>query len=386
MENVNNLIKGLYIHIPFCDHICAYCDFKKMIAKDDLKVAYVNALLKEIEYRKDLLGNVQTIYIGGGTPSSLTFDLLKSIFNKLKECIDLSKIIEFTMEANPKDINNDNIDDWISLFKTYHINRLSLGVQSFNNKKLKTLGRNHQKIDAINTIRLLHQNNFDNINCDLIFGLSGDNYHLIKKDIKTCIKNNIKHISLYSLILEEHTLFYNMYKDGKAIELDSDNEAKIYYKITKYLKGHNILPYEISNFSYPGYESKHNLLTWNNEHYLGIGVSASSYVEGVRFTNIKSVKTYIKKIEENDYKSLTEEENTLSLDDMIYEHLILGLRKIKGINLNDFKNRFNVDLLDYYPNINKLIKDDVLEIKDGNLAIKCDKIYLENAVIEKITN
>ena len=161
MEKVNNLIKGLYIHIPFCDHICAYCDFKKMIAKDDLKVAYVNALINEIEYRKDLLGNVQTIYIGGGTPSSLTFDLLKLIFNKLKEYIDLSKIIEFTMEANPKDIRDDNIDDWISLFKTYHINRLSLGIQSFNNNKLKTLGRNHQNIDAINAIRLLHQNNFD---------------------------------------------------------------------------------------------------------------------------------------------------------------------------------------------------------------------------------
>ena len=386
MEKVNNLIKGLYIHIPFCDHICAYCDFKKMIAKDDLKVAYVNALINEIEYRKDLLGNVQTIYIGGGTPSSLTFDLLTLIFNKLKEYIDLSKILEFTMEANPKDINDDNINDWVNLFKTYHINRLSLGVQSFNNKKLKTLGRNHQKIDAINTIRLLHQNNFENVNCDLIFGIHGDNYHLIKKDVKTCVKNNIKHISLYSLILDEHTLFFNMYKEGKTIELDSDNEAKIYYKITKYLKRHNIYPYEISNFSYPNYESKHNLLTWDNEHYLGLGVSASSYVEGVRFTNIKSVKTYIKKIEENDYKSLTEEENTLNLDDMIYEHLILGLRKIKGINLNDFKNRFSVDLIDYYPNINKLIKDDVLEIKDGNLAIKCDKIYLENAVIEKITN
>ena len=175
-----------------------------------------------------------------------------------------------------------------------------------------------------------------------------------------------------------------MYKNGENIELDSDKEAKIYYKITKYLKKHNVYPYEISNFSYPGYESKHNLLTWDNLHYLGLGVSASSYVGKVRFTNIKSIKDYIKIIEENKFSNLIEEENTLDADDMIYEHLILGLRKIKGISLSDFKNRFGMDLLSYYKNIEKLIKDDILEIKDGNLAIKCDKIYLENAVIEKI--
>ena len=136
MDEINNLIKGLYIHIPFCDHICSYCDFKKIIAKDDLKKAYVNSLAKEIEYRKDLLTSVQTIYIGGGTPSSLTFDLLKIILDKLKEFIDLSNISEFTIEANPKDINEESINEWISMFNNYHINRLSLGVQSLNDKKL----------------------------------------------------------------------------------------------------------------------------------------------------------------------------------------------------------------------------------------------------------
>ena len=139
-----NKVKGLYIHIPFCDHICAYCDFKKMIAKDELKDAYIDALLLELEYRynNNLLGDIQTIYIGGGTPSSLSFDLLEKLLNKLKELINLDKIVEFTIEANPKDINSENIGSWISLFTTYHINRLSLGIQSFNNNKLNALGRN----------------------------------------------------------------------------------------------------------------------------------------------------------------------------------------------------------------------------------------------------
>ena len=381
-----NKVKGLYIHIPFCDHICAYCDFKKMIAKDELKDAYIDALLLELEYRynNNLLGDIQTIYIGGGTPSSLSFDLLEKLLNKLKELINLDKIVEFTIEANPKDINSENIGSWISLFTTYHINRLSLGIQSFNNNKLNALGRNHTKKDAIEALKLLKENNFNNVNCDLIFGLKNDTFNLIKKDIKYAYIYGCSHISTYSLILEEHTLLYNMVRLGKTVDLDSDKEADIYYKICKYLKKLSYKQYEISKFSINCFESKHNLLTWDNLHYIGVGVSASSYVDKIRFTNIKSVKDYIRLINESKFTELSQDIINLDQDDIIYEHLILGLRKTSGICLCDFENRYNCKLTEHYPNIKKLIKDNILEIKDGNLRIVCDKIYLENAIINEI--
>ena len=385
MEDFNKLL-GLYIHIPFCDHICAYCDFKKMIANDTLKEEYIDALIKEIDYNKDKLSNIKSIFIGGGTPSCLSFTLLEKLLNKISESIKLDEIREFTIEANPNDLVGDNLNKWLNLFKKYHINRLSLGVQSFNNKKLKVLNRNHTKKDAILLLKGLYKNGFENVNCDFIFGLYSDNFKDVKKDLKIAIKNHVKHISCYSLILENHTMFYNMQKSGKTIELDEDKEACIYNKIVKYLKKQGIERYEISNFSYPGFESYHNMLTWNNNHYIGFGVAASSYVDTVRYTNIKNVKDYIMLIREGKLENLKEEEIKLSKDDMIYEHLILGLRKNKGINLKDFKERFDISIIDYYKNIESLINQNILELNDDYLRIKDDKLYLENMIINKIVS
>ena len=380
----NNKILGLYIHIPFCDHICSYCDFNKMIAKNEKKEKYISSLIKEAEHKINNFKDLKSIYIGGGTPSSLSFDLMERLLNKLSELINLNQIREFTMEMNPNDITDDNIKKWIDLFNKYHINRLSLGIQSFNNKKLVYLKRNHNKKIAIHALDLLHNNNFDNINCDLIYGFKKDKYKNIIKDMKIAIKHHVKHISYYSLILEEKTILYDLFKKGNEIEMDEDKEADIYNKIYKYLSKKHFMRYEISNFSIPGYESYHNLLTWNNLHYEAIGISASSYIENKRITNIKKIDEYINYVNKNEFDKIIKEFNILSKEDIIYEALILGLRKNNGINLNDFKLRYSEDLLSYYPNINHLINENILEINDGNLRIVCDKIYLENAIINKI--
>ncbi len=380
----NNKILGLYIHIPFCDHICSYCDFNKMIAKNEKKEKYISSLIKEAEHKINNFKDLKSIYIGGGTPSSLSFDLMERLLNKLSQLINLNQIREFTMEMNPNDITDDNIKKWIDLFNKYHINRLSLGIQSFNNKKLVYLKRNHNKKIAIHALDLLHNNNFDNINCDLIYGFKKDKYKNIIKDMKIAIKHHVKHISYYSLILEEKTILYDLFKKGNEIEMDEDKEADIYNKIYKYLSKKHFMRYEISNFSIPGYESYHNLLTWNNLHYEAIGISASSYIENKRITNIKKIDEYINYVNKNEFDKIIKEFNILSKEDIIYEALILGLRKNNGINLNDFKLRYSEDLLSYYPNINHLINENILEINDGNLRIVCDKIYLENAIINKI--
>ncbi|MBP5408208.1 MAG: radical SAM family heme chaperone HemW [Bacilli bacterium] len=379
-----NEILGLYIHIPFCDHICAYCDFKKMIASNDLKEQYINALIKEIEYKKNTFKDLKSIYIGGGTPSSLSFNLLERLLSCLNDNIKLEDLIEFSIEANPKDINEDNIKEWIVLFNKYHINRLSLGIQSFDDNKLSTLNRNHNKKDAIKTLKLLHQYHFDNVNCDLIYGLIDDNFRKIKKDLKYAINNHVKHISYYSLILEEHTLFYNLYQQNKFKELDDDKEGILYNKILKYLNKHHLKRYEISNFAYDNYQSYHNLITWNNNHYQALGVSASSYIDNIRYTNIKSVKDYIKLINEDNYEAIIGEKIVVSDKDIMDEFIILGLRKNDGINIKEFEIRYHQNLLDVYKSINNLIDEDILEIKDGNLRIKYDKIYLENAILNKI--
>ena len=383
MEDINK-IYGLYIHIPFCDHICAYCDFTKMIANDDRKEKYMSSLIKEAKYKANNFKDLKSIYIGGGTPSSLSFDLLERLLNELSKLINLSNIQEFTFEANPNDINDDNIDNWIDLFNKYHINRISLGIQSFNNKKLSYLRRNHNKKIAIHALDLLHNHHFNNVNCDLIYGLYKDKYINILKDMKIAIKHHVKHISYYSLILEEKTILYDLFKKGQIIEMDGDKESKYYYKIVKFLSKHHFNQYEISNFSKDGYQSYHNLLTWNNMHYAAIGISASSYIDNIRSTNTNKINDYINLINENRFDEIIKEKNVLSKDEIIYEALILGLRKKEGINLNEFKERYNEDLLVYYKNINNLIKDNILEIKDGNLRILCDKIYLENAIINKI--
>ena len=376
-------IEALYIHIPFCDHICVYCDFYKMIAKEEEKEKYIKYLIKELELKKNLLNDIKTIYIGGGTPSHLNINLLKMLFIELKKYINFNNLVEFTVECNPIDINQD----LVNLFKEFSINRISLGVQSFNNQKLEYLKRNHSKEIAINAIKLLQENNIFNINCDIIYGLEiidlfKDNLSIIKEDLDILIEYNIPHISCYTLIVEDKSILNKFIKENKYKPLDDDVEADIYDFINKYLKQNKYFHYEISNYAKKGFESIHNLTYWNNQYYLGLGANASYYYDNIRYTNINKLKEYYQGIDNGKLNYL--EEIKLEKKDQMDEEIILGLRKLNGVNKNNFFNKFNCDIIMTYKNTYDLVNKNIL-IDDGEyIKVKEDKSYILNDILLSI--
>ena len=367
-----NKIFPLYVHIPFCDHICSYCDFYKMIAKEEVIKKYISYLEKELILKEKYLNDVNVIYIGGGTPSSIGIKNLKTIFDILKKHIK-NEIIEFSIECNPKDIT----DELILLFKKYNINRVSLGIQSLNNDKLKLMRRNHNKKDVIRCLKLFKLYNFKNFNIDLIYGFPNDDFKKIKYDIKKISKYKPTHFSCYSLILEPKTILYKLYNENKFELFNDDEEATLYYQIQKYLNKLGYTQYEISNFSKPNYECVYNLNTWNNLNFLGIGASASYYINNKRYTNVKNLNKYFESIDKKEVA--LDEEEVIDFETNINEEIILGLRKINGINVSSFNKKFNVNIFDYYKNINFLLENNLLEFKNNQL--KTNYLYFFNNFI-----
>ena len=349
------MIKSCYIHIPFCKKICSYCDFCKIYYNELFVNKYLDSLENEINtyYKGELLN---TLYIGGGSPSSLNLEQLTRVFNILSR-LNKSNNIEFTIECNIEDISEDNL----KLFKSNGINRLSIGIESFNEDNLKFMDRPSIDLNKI----YLAKKYFDNINIDLIYALPNESLDTLNKDIDEALKLDVKHISIYSLIIENNTKI----SDIKPIDEELDYE--MYKLICDRLSNYN--HYEISNFAIPGYESKHNLTYWNNEEYYGFGLGAAGYVNSIRYTNTKSINNYIK----NQYNRV---EETLSIEDKEKYELILGFRKMFGINLDKYKTKYNKDLLDN-PNIDKLLKENKLVIKDGNIFINEKYIYLQNDLL-----
>ena len=273
---------SVYIHIPFCSNICSYCDFSKMYYNKNYVDKYLDELEKEIKsrYKKEI---VKTLYIGGGTPSSLDLEQLERLFQKIS-IFNLDKNCEFTIEANVENLDLDKID----LLKNNNVNRISLGVQTFDNDNLIYLNRKHTKEDVFNTINLLKENNINNINIDLIYGIDND-IDKVKTDIKYFLKLNIPHISCYSLIIEENTLL----KYNNTNYIDEDTEYEMYKYIEKTLEENGYKHYEISNYAKEGYESKHNLGYWDNEYYYGFGLSSVSFIDNYRINNTKNLTKYL---------------------------------------------------------------------------------------------
>ena len=372
-------VEALYIHIPFCNHICSYCDFYKMMATNDKKEQYVAYLIKELDLKKQYLNSLKTIYIGGGTPTSLSNDLLELLLSEIEKRINIDRIVEYSIEANPLDLTIDKCN----LLKKYHINRVSIGAQSFNQERLSFLGRNHQKSDIVQAVKNLRKVKINNINLDLIYALNNDSYHLFKQDLKEAIKLKVNHISCYSLILEEHTKLYNDYKSGKFKELDDDIQASIYKKTVKFLKIHRYHHYEISNFAKEGYESIHNLTYWNNEYYLAIGASSAYYLDNTRYTNIHNLKKYYEGIDQGELAYF--EKIKLSNIDQMKEEFILGLRKTEGVNIVNFTYKFGLTVDDVFGDtIKELIKNKLLVLTNNNyLKIPEDKLFLSNAIMKE---
>lgn len=356
-------MKSVYIHIPFCNNICSYCDFSKMFYYKNNVSKYLDSLETEIinNYKNN---NVKSIYIGGGTPSCLSYKELNRLLNIIN-IFKKSNSCEFTIEWNPE----DNDIKKIELLKKYGVNRISIGVQSFNKKILKILNRNHTKKNVSNLINNFKKNGINNINIDLMFGINKQNIFDIKKDLKKFIKLNITHISYYSLILEKNT---KLYIDNYA-ELDDDKQAKQYEYICKFLKKHKYKHYEISNFSKEIYESIHNLTYWNNEEYYGFGLGAHGYINGYRYENTRSINKYISgSYILNKYK-VSNKEN-------IENEVILGLRKLEGINTLKFKNKFNCNFFEKF-NCNNLLEQKMLIKEDNRVFIPEDKIFISNDIL-----
>ena len=352
-----------YIHIPFCDHICNYCDFCKRYNYSHIIDKYLESLKDEIinNYQGELL---KTIYIGGGTPSCLDINEL----TKLMEIVKLFKLdfdYEFTFECNPENITEEKL----VLLKKSGVNRISLGVESTIDKYLKYLGRKHDYKMVKDKVKLIKKY-FNNINVDLIYALPNESISDLKMDLSNIVNLSVNHVSTYSLEIHDNTIFG--IKKTKSISEDIDSE--MYNVICNYLKNNGFNHYEISNFSKDNTYSRHNLVYWKNNEYYGFGLGASGYVNSIRYDNTRSLVNYI------NGKRILNKEKLTKKDKISYE-LILGFRLVNGINKDDFKNKYGINLIDQY-NIKELIKSGYL-IDDGlNIKISYDKIYVENTILE----
>lgn len=363
------MIEGIYIHIPFCEQICVYCDFHKEIATDKKKKMYINRLMKSIDHLNDDFSELKTIYIGGGTPSNLDNELLEKLLKSIKIKFDLSKVIEYTIEANPNDITKQKS----KLFAKYGINRVSLGVQSFDDQVLSSMNRSHQADDIEKSIKCLKHAGIENISIDLIFGFNNQSLSQVSYDLEKVISLDIKHISYYALILEEKSIMHFLVKQGKMRIVDEDLDYLMYNKIIDTLKENGYKHYEISNFSLDGYDSMHNMLYWTQKSYLGLGSGAHSYVGDKRFFQSPNVQEYISSSNDQQCREFYP---SYPLEDA----LIFGLRVLKGINVLALEQEFKISLFERYPAISTLIEQGLLLYEDDSIRLSEKGLMLANNV------
>lgn len=369
---------GLYIHIPFCSSKCDYCDFVSFCMGESEQVNYLNALLKEIDLRaNEFKGKVfDTIFIGGGTPSIVFNGFISKLMNKIYKSFTFSKEFEFTIEVNPSSLTEEKLNEYI----LSGVNRISMGVQTLDENLLKLISRKQTRSDIERAFDILKSKKFNNINADVILGLPTQTLESVKETIDYLVKNQVKHISVYTLQIEENTPLYNKIQSKILSALDDDTVAEMYSKVYKELKRANYVRYELSNFAKSGYECKHNIKYWDNSEYLGLGLSSHSYINGVRFWNTRNFKQYLEKIMTNNLA--TEDAETLDFNTKRTERIMLSLRRREGIDLTAFKNEFNEDLLtSCFKQIENLRKLNMIEIKDNHIVVKESKFELLNSII-----
>ena len=358
-------MKGVYIHIPFCKSICSYCDFCKFLYVSSWSSVYLKKLEEEIRknYDNDI---VKTIYIGGGTPSSLGKEELKTLFDIIR-IFKKDRNYEMTFEVNVDDVT----EELLSFLVDNGVNRISVGIQSFNEICLKFMNRKHSKKEIKEKTKLVKKY-FDNINVDFMFALPIENYVMFLSDLHEFIKLDVPHISTYSLIIEDNTVL--SYKNVTPIKEELD--YKMYKKICSSLKKRGYRHYEVSNFAKPGYESVHNLNYWNNSEYYGFGVGAHGYISELRYENTRSFNDYLA----GNYRL---KEFLISKREDMENEVILGLRKLNGVNIKEFFDKFKVNIQDEF-NVMGLIKRGYLVLENDRLKIKEDKIYIMNEILNQI--
>ena len=382
---------GLYVHIPFCKKKCEYCDFKSYADKEELIEEYVKWLKYELEevgegnrldYENHLdnLAIVKTIYIGGGTPSLIDSKYISEILEVIKKNYTFAENTEITIEVNPGTVNKEKLEQ----YKKSGINRLSIGLQSTHDRLLKKIGRIHNYDDFLNTFKIARNVGFENINIDLMLGLPEQSIEDLEQSVEEVIKLNPEHISVYSLIVEEETPFYKKLEANELNLPEDDLERKMYWAVKEKLEKSGYIHYEISNFAKKGFESKHNLSCWNQDEYIGFGTSAHSYTNNVRYSNIDNIEEYI-----NNFKTDNETENFVfhekqNKESKMKEFMMLGLRKIEGISIKDFKSRFSLNpIFAYRKELEKLVDEELIEIDGDNIRLTNKGLDLANLVWEE---
>ena len=358
---------GIYIHIPFCKQKCFYCDFCSFANKKEMQEKYVEAVINEIKNitHKEKY-TVTTIYFGGGTPSILNPEYIKNILQEIESSFKILDDAEITIEINPGTVNEEKLKK----YKEYGINRLSIGLQSANDKILKKIGRIHDYKQFEETFFYARKCGFKNINVDLMIGLPTQAIEDVKQTLEKIIQKNPEHISVYSLIIEEGTIIEKLINENKLQLPDEETERIMYWTVVNELKENGYNQYEISNFSKKTYESKHNTNCWKQKQYVGLGTSAHSYLNKKRYSNTNNIEEYIKNIQENNIsKNITiHEEQTEELT--MNEYMLLGLRMIQGININEFKQKFKTDpTIKYKKILEKLQKENLIQITKTSIKL-----------------
>lgn len=352
-----------YIHIPFCHTICHYCDFTKFLYQEKWISQYLQALENEIKtyYEKNPL---KTIYVGGGTPTALKEEEFLSLL-KILDQLEKQETYEYTIECNVESLTETKI----KMMQKYGVNRISIGVETFHPHHLQAMNRHHTKEQVKQMITLLKQYGFSNINIDFIYALPNETLEEVKEDIEEFLKLDVPHIATYSLMIEPNTTFYIQNVEPVTEELD----AEMYHCICQALKEHGYDHYEISNFARPGYSSKHNLTYWNNETYYGFGLGASGFHKQIRYTNTHSFTAYCKnqdRLVQEPMDARTNMEN----------EMILGLRKLEGVNLQTFYQKYHKKIEDVFP-IQELQKKGQLHIQKGRVKIDENQLYISNSIL-----
>lgn len=372
---------GIYIHIPFCNRKCDYCDFVSYSMDRRAQQLYLEALFTEIDQlsQKYQEATFDTIFIGGGTPSIVYEGFIASLARKLYSSFHFSKKIEFTIEVNPASFTREKFFEYAEA----GVNRISVGVQCLDEKLLHDNGRIQSVENVVETFKILSDSQFSNVNGDVMIGLPGQTADSILDTIKFLLKHHVKHISVYSLQIEKHTLLYDKLRRGKITPMGEKETIDIYNKVYKQLKKQGFKRYEVSNYCRPGFECNHNMKYWENVDYVGLGVSAHSYVGGYRYFNTKRLDTYIDSL--NSGKPVVYKKEYVTNAERRTERIMLSLRTSKGLDLEAFEREFNEDLLKSKADrIKSLMEHNMIKIEEGFLKIAEDYFYVSNSIIVEL--
>ena len=370
---------GLYIHIPYCIHKCGYCDFNSHPIKQDEMNHYIDALVAEMKHYAKTYSNtniIRTIFLGGGTPTTLTVYQLERI---LKECVSeftVASDAEITIEANPATID---IEQLKSIRQTGY-NRISIGVQSFDKAELKLLDRAHGPEEIHSTVDRARKAGFDNLSLDLMFAVPNQSLSSWESNLNKALEKNPEHLSTYNLTIEQGTAFSKLQSNGKLIMPDDDHQLELYKRTIERLTKKGFHHYEISNFARRGKECKHNITYWENKNTLGLGAGASSYMNGTRFKNINLPAHYIRQVKEK--KIAVEHSETLEPRQAMGETIMLGLRLLQGISIHQFEKRFQISFINLFRNIISVLKEkELVIIEKDYLRLSQKGLFWADSVI-----